>query len=74
MSLLSRKPTPMLDCRRSLIAAQTFASKINVPISDAALEAPSRSGRAQFFKPTFSNGANEVFGGALIFSSSSTAS
>jgi hypothetical protein len=39
MSLLSRKPTPMVvDCRRSPIEEQTLAARVNVPISDATVE------------------------------------
>jgi hypothetical protein len=39
MSLLSRKPTPMVvDCRRSPIEEQTLAARVTVPISDATVE------------------------------------
>jgi hypothetical protein len=36
MSLLLRKPTPMANCCRSCVEAQTIAGKADVPISDAA--------------------------------------
>ena len=38
MSLLSRKPTGALDCRRSSIEEQTLAAGVIVPISDAGVE------------------------------------